>query len=111
MLASIIWHGRRWLPTRALRTTDSSTMASATRVRQPARRERSPRAVSSQGKGSPGGIAAARMKLCFVGKYPPIQGGVARDSFWAAIALAQQDVEVHVVTNAREVEAEFRVLH
>jgi Glycosyltransferase Family 4 len=49
------------------------------------------------------------MKLCFVAKYPPIQGGVARDSFWTAFALAQQGVEVHVVTNAREVEDEFRV--
>src|SRR3954447_8021269 len=51
----------------------------------------------------------ATMKLCFVGKYPPIQGGVARDTFWAAIALAQQGIDVHVVTNAREVEPEFRV--
>src|SRR5689334_3215677 len=51
----------------------------------------------------------ATMKLCVVGKYPPIQGGVARDTFWAAFALAQQGVEVHVVTNAAEVEPEFRV--
>jgi glycosyltransferase involved in cell wall biosynthesis len=49
------------------------------------------------------------MKLCLIGKYPPIEGGVARDMFWASFALAQHGFTVHVVTNAREVEAEFRV--
>jgi glycosyltransferase involved in cell wall biosynthesis len=49
------------------------------------------------------------VKVCFIGKYPPIEGGVARDTFWTAFALAQQGFQVHVVTNAQEVEDEFRV--
>ena len=53
---------------------------------------------------------AAAVRLCFVGKYPPIEGGVARDNLWAAFALAEQGHEVHVVTNAREVEDRFRIV-
>jgi glycosyltransferase involved in cell wall biosynthesis len=49
------------------------------------------------------------MTLCLIGKYPPIEGGVARATFWAAFALAQHGVSTHVVTNAREVEEEFRI--
>lgn len=49
------------------------------------------------------------MKICFIGKYPPIQGGVSRDNFWAAFALAQNDIQVHLVTNAKEVEYQFRI--
>jgi glycosyltransferase involved in cell wall biosynthesis len=52
----------------------------------------------------------ASVKICFLGKYPPIEGGVARDGFWSTCALAEQGIEVHVVTNAEEVEPEFRIL-
>lgn len=48
------------------------------------------------------------MKLCLVGKYPPIQGGVSTTTYWIARGLAARGHEVHVVTNAPEVEPIFR---
>ena len=50
------------------------------------------------------------MKLCMIGKYPPIQGGVSRENFWQTYALAQAGFDVHLVTNAAEVENEFRCM-
>lgn len=50
------------------------------------------------------------MKICFIGKYPPIQGGVSRDNLWASYALAQEGHNIHIVTNAQEVEYQFRTL-
>ena len=50
------------------------------------------------------------MKICFIGKYPPIQGGVSRLNFWSSYALAREGCDVHVVTNASEVEQPFRHL-
>lgn len=50
------------------------------------------------------------MRICFIGKHPPIQGGVSRDNFWASYALAREGFDVHVVTNAQEVERPFRNL-
>ncbi|MCH9687068.1 MAG: glycosyltransferase [Deltaproteobacteria bacterium] len=44
------------------------------------------------------------MKLCLIGKLPPVKGGVARLAYQTVIALAAAGVEVHVVTNANEVE-------
>jgi|tagenome__1003787_1003787.scaffolds.fasta_scaffold20989909_6 glycosyltransferase involved in cell wall biosynthesis len=49
------------------------------------------------------------MRICAVMKYPPIQGGVSARCYWIARALAQRGHQVHVVTNAAEVEAEFRL--
>lgn len=49
------------------------------------------------------------MRIMMVIKYPPIQGGVSRDSYWLARLLAEQGHEVTVVTNAFEVEDEFRL--
>lgn len=49
------------------------------------------------------------LKICIIGKYPPIEGGVSRDTFWMAHALASAGHEVHVVTNAHRVEAEYRI--
>lgn len=49
------------------------------------------------------------MKLCLLIKYPPIQGGVSAQGFWAARALAARGHEVHVVTHAEEVEAAYRL--
>src|SRR5437660_5118294 len=49
------------------------------------------------------------MRICLVGKYPPIEGGVSAQAFWAARGLAERGHEVFVVTNATEVEPEFRV--
>lgn len=49
------------------------------------------------------------MRLCIVGKYPPIQGGVSARTYWAARRLAARGHDVHVVTNAREVQAGYRM--
>lgn len=49
------------------------------------------------------------MNICMICKYPPIQGGVSRNNFWEARRLAQLGHQVHVVTNAFEVEDEFRL--
>jgi glycosyltransferase involved in cell wall biosynthesis len=49
------------------------------------------------------------LKICVVGKFPPIEGGVSMRTYWTAHALAARGHEVHVVTNANEVRAPFRM--
>ena len=49
------------------------------------------------------------MRICLVGKFPPIQGGVSMRAYWAAHRLAQRGHEVHVVTNAQEVRPPYRM--
>jgi glycosyltransferase involved in cell wall biosynthesis len=49
------------------------------------------------------------MRICLIGKFPPIQGGVSMRTYWAAHALAARGHEVHVVTNAKEVQPPFRM--
>jgi glycosyltransferase involved in cell wall biosynthesis len=49
------------------------------------------------------------VKICIVGKFPPIEGGVSVRTYWTAHALAAQGHEVHVVTNAKEVLTPFRM--
>jgi len=50
------------------------------------------------------------VRICVVGKFPPIQGGVSMRTYWTAHGLAARGHEVHVVTNAKEAEAPFRML-
>jgi len=49
------------------------------------------------------------MKICLIGKYPPIQGGVSTRNFAFAHSLAQQGHTIHVVTNAKDVRPPFRM--
>ncbi len=49
------------------------------------------------------------MKICLLTKFPPIQGGIATKSYWLARGLAEAGNEVHVVTNACNVEEEYRI--
>ena len=49
------------------------------------------------------------MRICLLGKYPPIEGGVSATNYWTAYGLAQRGHEVHVVTNAFEVEPNYRM--
>ncbi len=49
------------------------------------------------------------MRICVIGKYPPIEGGVSAETFWTARLLAAHGHDVHVVTNAAEIEAEHRM--
>ena len=48
------------------------------------------------------------IKVCFFSKYPPIEGGVSSRTYWLGRALGERGVEVHIVTNALEVEEEYR---
>lgn len=48
------------------------------------------------------------MRVLLLGKYPPIEGGVSGATFRAAGELAARGHEVHVITNANEVEIGFR---
>ena len=49
------------------------------------------------------------MRICIIGKFPPIQGGVSARTYWAAHDLARRGHEVHVVTNAKEAHPPFRM--
>lgn len=49
------------------------------------------------------------MKICVIGKFPPIQGGVSRSIYWLVVALAQASHQVHVVTNSFEADVQFRI--
>lgn len=49
------------------------------------------------------------IKACFLIKYPPIQGGVSRHGYWLAREMAERGNHVYVVTNANEVEDEYRI--
>jgi len=48
------------------------------------------------------------MKICLISKYPPIEGGVSARVYWFAKALGERGHEVHIITNALEVEEEYR---
>ncbi|RKY30361.1 MAG: hypothetical protein DRP74_07195, partial [Candidatus Omnitrophota bacterium] len=48
------------------------------------------------------------MKICLIGKYPPIEGGASSKVYWLAKALGEKGHEIHVVTNAGEVEKNYR---
>lgn len=48
------------------------------------------------------------MKICLISKYPPIEGGESSKAYWLAKALGERGCEVHVVTNAWEVENDYR---
>jgi len=43
-----------------------------------------------------------------ISKYPPIEGGESSKAYWLAKAIGERGHEVHVVTNAWEVETNFR---
>ena len=48
------------------------------------------------------------MKICFITKYPPIQGGVSSRAYWQAKTLGERGHEVHIVTNSLEVEEDYK---
>ncbi len=49
------------------------------------------------------------MRICIIGKFPPIQGGVSMRTYWTAYRLAERGHEVHVLTNAKEAGPPFRM--
>ena len=48
------------------------------------------------------------MNICFLAKYPPIQGGVSTSNYWLAKALGGLGHKIFIVTNAEECEPEYR---
>jgi glycosyltransferase involved in cell wall biosynthesis len=50
-----------------------------------------------------------RLRICIIGKFPPIQGGVSMRTYWTAHGLAARGHEVEVVTNAKEAQPPFRM--
>lgn len=48
------------------------------------------------------------LRICLVSKYPPIEGGESSKAYWLAKSLGEKGHEVHVVTNAWEVESNYR---
>lgn len=48
------------------------------------------------------------MRVCLISKYPPIEGGESSKVYWLAKGLGERGHEVHVVTNAWEVESKYR---
>ena len=50
----------------------------------------------------------AILKICIISKYPPIEGGVSARVYWLAKALGERKHEIHIVTNAQEVEGEYK---
>lgn len=48
------------------------------------------------------------MRICMISKYPPIEGGVSARVYWLAKALGERGHEVHIVTNALEVEDDYK---
>jgi glycosyltransferase involved in cell wall biosynthesis len=49
------------------------------------------------------------VRICIIGKFPPIEGGVSVRTYWSAHDLAARGHEVHVVTNAKEARPPFRM--
>jgi glycosyltransferase involved in cell wall biosynthesis len=49
------------------------------------------------------------VRICVLGKFPPIEGGVSTQTYWTAHALARRGHDVHVVTNAKEAKAPYRM--
>jgi glycosyltransferase involved in cell wall biosynthesis len=49
------------------------------------------------------------VRICIIGKFPPIQGGVSMRTYWSAHGLAARGHEVHVVTNAKEAASPYRM--
>jgi len=48
------------------------------------------------------------MKIGMICKYPPIVGGVSSKAFWMSKALAELGHEIHIITNAQEVESTYK---
>jgi len=51
------------------------------------------------------------VKICMIGKYPPIEGGVSMNNYWVGHGLAEKGHQVYLVTNADEVEPTYRMYH
>jgi glycosyltransferase involved in cell wall biosynthesis len=48
------------------------------------------------------------LKICILGKYPPIEGGVSCGTYWTVRALAQRGHRIFIVTNTLEAGFEYQ---
>ena len=48
-------------------------------------------------------------KIAFLGKYPPLEGGIAAKTYWLARGLAERGHEIHVITNGISAGREYRI--
>lgn len=48
------------------------------------------------------------MQVCFISKYPPIEGFVSSHTYWLVKALAERGHTIHLVTNAQEVSPHYK---
>lgn len=46
--------------------------------------------------------------VCFISKYPPIQGGESSKAYWLTQGLGSKGNNIHIFTNSLEVENEYR---
>jgi len=49
------------------------------------------------------------MRILFISKYPPIQGGISAKTYWLAQGLAERGIETYVVSNGNCVEEEYYI--
>jgi glycosyltransferase involved in cell wall biosynthesis len=50
----------------------------------------------------------AFLRISLISKYPPIEGGVSSQTYWISKALGERGHKIFIVTNAQEVEKEYR---
>src|ERR1700730_1658311 len=67
------------------------------------------RAAESTAPKDPLQVTTRPLRVCIVGKYPPIEGGVSATTYWLARGLAARGHEIYIVTNADEVEGRYRM--
>ena len=48
-------------------------------------------------------------KIALLGKYPPLEGGIAAKTYWLARGLAAHGHEIHVITNGISAGREYRI--
>ena len=49
------------------------------------------------------------MRIAFITKYPPIQGGTSSRAYWLIRGLAKKGMKIKVITNSWETEKEYRI--
>lgn len=49
------------------------------------------------------------MKIAFITKYPPIEGGISSQAYWLIKGLGEKNIKVDVISNCWEVERKYRI--
>ena len=48
-------------------------------------------------------------KIAFLGKYPPLEGGIAAKTYWLARGLAERGHEIHIITDGISAGREYQI--